>query len=263
MVSCGYLLRSLCPVLRCRREAGVSPLVWGYLSSVSPKRHCCRVRAVPSFCQMTGTLPPLLDSVGGGGRSCVYAYGSNAAVPGLDMVTVDDYDRCGPAKLTLHDRNYFLAAAGRRTTYIRNKDAFDEITIVPKMLRDVSQNSLETSTLDIDLDFPIGLSPVALQMLADPRGELATVEAISPFRTIMIMSSFATTTIEDVGRAAAGTSLTMWMQMYIFDNRTWTVELVQRAEKAGFKGVVLTADSPVETILTCNGRRDFQFPEAV
>ncbi|GFY61187.1 hydroxyacid oxidase 1, partial [Trichonephila inaurata madagascariensis] len=181
----------------------------------------------------------------------------------LDMVTVDDYDRCGPAKLTLHDRNYFLAAAGRRTTYKRNKDAFDEITIVPKMLRDVSQNSLETSTLGIDLDFPIGLSPVALQMLADPRGELATVDAVSPFRTIMIMSSFATTTIEDVGRAAAGTSVTMWMQMYIFDNRTWTLELVQRAEKAGFKGIVLTADSPVETILTCNGRRDFLFPEGV
>ncbi|GFT67015.1 hydroxyacid oxidase 1, partial [Nephila pilipes] len=28
----------------------------------------------------------------------------------LDMLTVDDYDRCGPAKLNLHDRNYFLGA---------------------------------------------------------------------------------------------------------------------------------------------------------
>ncbi|GFW71503.1 hypothetical protein TNCV_3460291 [Trichonephila clavipes] len=36
------------------------------------------------FFQMTGTLPPLLDSVVDGGmpgRSCVCAYGSNAAVP--------------------------------------------------------------------------------------------------------------------------------------------------------------------------------------
>ncbi|GFX74129.1 uncharacterized protein TNCV_490931 [Trichonephila clavipes] len=34
--------------LRCRPEAGVSPLLsigWWYLSSVSPKRHCCRVSA--------------------------------------------------------------------------------------------------------------------------------------------------------------------------------------------------------------------------
>ncbi|GFU09204.1 hydroxyacid oxidase, partial [Nephila pilipes] len=131
------------------------------------------------------------------------------------------------------------------------------------MLRDVSKNSLETSTQGIDVDFPIGLSPVALQRLADPRGELATVEGMSSFRTIMILSSFATTRLEDVARAAEGTPLTLWMQMYIFDNRTWTIELVQRAEKAGFKALALTVDSPVETILTCNGRRDFQFPEGV
>ncbi|GFY18242.1 uncharacterized protein TNCV_2046481 [Trichonephila clavipes] len=81
-----------------RRVPGVSPLLsigrW-YHSSVSPKRHCCRVSAADKgcrvypldprpdavvlcswctpgkrrawFCQMTGTLPPLLDSVVCGG----------------------------------------------------------------------------------------------------------------------------------------------------------------------------------------------------
>ncbi|GFU33771.1 uncharacterized protein TNCV_7641 [Trichonephila clavipes] len=94
MVSWEYLW----PTLRCRRVAEVSPLLligWWYLSSVSPKRHCCRVSASDKgcrvypldprpdavelysgctpfkrhawFCQMTGTLPPLLDSVVGGG----------------------------------------------------------------------------------------------------------------------------------------------------------------------------------------------------
>ncbi|GFX62274.1 uncharacterized protein TNCV_3306471 [Trichonephila clavipes] len=44
MVSWEYLW----PTLRCRREAGVSPhlsIGWCYISSVSPKRHCCRVSA--------------------------------------------------------------------------------------------------------------------------------------------------------------------------------------------------------------------------
>ncbi|GFW42739.1 uncharacterized protein TNCV_473291 [Trichonephila clavipes] len=88
----------LWPTLRCRRVVGISPLLsigWWYLSLVSPKRHCCRVstankgcrvypldprpdavvlysRCTPGkhlawFCQMTGTLPPLLDFVVGGG----------------------------------------------------------------------------------------------------------------------------------------------------------------------------------------------------
>ncbi|GFW30235.1 uncharacterized protein TNCV_3067871 [Trichonephila clavipes] len=94
MVSWEYIW----PTLRCRHEAGVSPLLsigWRYLFSVSPKRHCCRVSAADKgcrvypldphpdavplysgctpgkrrawFCQMTGPLPPLLDSVLGGG----------------------------------------------------------------------------------------------------------------------------------------------------------------------------------------------------
>ncbi|CAL1280267.1 unnamed protein product, partial [Larinioides sclopetarius] len=139
----------------------------------------------------------------------------------FDLVTVDEYDRCGPAKLPLIDRNYFLGAAGRRTTYKRNKNAFDEIKIVPRMLRDVSENTMETSTLGLNVDFPIGLSPVALHKLAHPDGELATVAGISPFRTIMILSSFASTLLEEVARAARNTSIHLWMQMYIFDNRTW------------------------------------------
>ncbi|GFT23743.1 uncharacterized protein TNCV_3511991 [Trichonephila clavipes] len=101
MVSWEYLR----PTLRCRREEGVSPLLsigWWYLSSVSPKSHCCRVSAADKgfrvnpldphpgavslysrctpgkcrawFCQMTSTLPPLLDSLVGGGtpeRRCL------------------------------------------------------------------------------------------------------------------------------------------------------------------------------------------------
>ncbi|GFU81368.1 uncharacterized protein TNCV_1380361 [Trichonephila clavipes] len=107
----------LWPSLRCRREAGVSPLLsigWWYLSSVSPKRHCCRVIAADKRCQVY-PLDPHPDAVAlfsgytpgkrrawvlpdyrhtaslvglrGGWRharikffTCIY--GSNAAVPG-------------------------------------------------------------------------------------------------------------------------------------------------------------------------------------
>ncbi|GFW81857.1 uncharacterized protein TNCV_2885311 [Trichonephila clavipes] len=112
----GIPLCSLWPTLHCRRVAGVSPLLsigWWYLSSVSLKRHCCRVSAaekgcrvypldphpdavalysgctpgisaVPDYCQLTDTLPPLLDSVVGEGMPgrSFHAYGSYAAVPG-------------------------------------------------------------------------------------------------------------------------------------------------------------------------------------
>ncbi|GFT84724.1 uncharacterized protein TNCV_2767321 [Trichonephila clavipes] len=51
----GIPLRSLWPTLHCRRVAGVSPLLsigWWYLSSLSSKRHCCRVSAADKGCRV-------------------------------------------------------------------------------------------------------------------------------------------------------------------------------------------------------------------
>ncbi|GFT79742.1 uncharacterized protein TNCV_732781 [Trichonephila clavipes] len=61
----GIPLRSLWPTLHCRRVAGVSPLLsigWWYLSSVSPKRHCCRVSAAEKGWRVY-LLDPRLDAV--------------------------------------------------------------------------------------------------------------------------------------------------------------------------------------------------------
>ncbi|GFS96301.1 uncharacterized protein TNCV_16601 [Trichonephila clavipes] len=61
MVSWEYLW----PTLRCRRVPGVSPLLsigWWYLSSVSPKRHCCRVSAADKECRVY-PLNPRPDAV--------------------------------------------------------------------------------------------------------------------------------------------------------------------------------------------------------
>ncbi|GFU65200.1 uncharacterized protein TNCV_2134051 [Trichonephila clavipes] len=64
---CGVLVswEYLWSTLRCRRVAGVSPLlsiVWWYLSSVSPKRHCYRVSAADKGCRVY-PLDPRSDAV--------------------------------------------------------------------------------------------------------------------------------------------------------------------------------------------------------
>ncbi|GFX74114.1 uncharacterized protein TNCV_490781 [Trichonephila clavipes] len=61
----GIPLRSLWPTLHFRRVAGVSPLLsigWWYLSSVSPKRHCCRVSAADKGWRIY-SLDPRPDAV--------------------------------------------------------------------------------------------------------------------------------------------------------------------------------------------------------
>ncbi|GFX25579.1 uncharacterized protein TNCV_3124151 [Trichonephila clavipes] len=80
MVSWDYLW----PTLRCRREAGVSPLLligWWYLSSESPKRHGCRVSAADKGCRVY-PLDPRLDAVAYSG--CTLAIKTNRNISYLE-----------------------------------------------------------------------------------------------------------------------------------------------------------------------------------
>lgn len=60
--------------------------------------------------------------------------------------------------------------------------------------------------------------------------------------TGMMLSSWATSTIEEVGEAAPGGL--RWMQLYIYKDRALTQSLVRRAEEAGYKGIFVTVDTP-------------------
>lgn len=62
----------------------------------------------------------------------------------------------------------------------------------------------------------------------------------------MMLSSWATSTIEDVMSAMTtrGTGGVMWLQLYIYKDRELTLSLVHRAEKAGYKAIFVTVDTP-------------------
>lgn len=57
-----------------------------------------------------------------------------------------------------------------------------------------------------------------------------------------MLSSWSTTSIEEVAQAAPKTIL--WLQLYIYKDRQVTRSLVRRAEKAGYKGIFVTVDTP-------------------
>lgn len=57
------------------------------------------------------------------------------------------------------------------------------------------------------------------------------------------MSTFSSTKIEDV--ANQNPNLTKWYQVYIFKDKNVTKQAIQRAEKAGYKAIVLTVDAVV------------------
>lgn len=112
----------------------------------------------------------------------------------------------------------------------------------------MSQRNQSVNILGFNLKMPIGISPTAMQKLAHPEGEIASAKAAGKSGTIFILSSFSTTSIEEVGAKVPETI--KFLQLYIYKDRDLTRSFVQRAESSGFKAIVVTIDSPITGVTT-------------
>ena len=74
----------------------------------------------------------------------------------------------------------------------------------------------------------------------------------------MIVSSWATRTIEEVAQAS-GSGL-RWFQLHVFADKTFTTNLMHRAEQAGYKALVLTIDTPILGRRLADCRNKFNLP---
>jgi len=112
---------------------------------------------------------------------------------------------------------------------------------------------IDTSTrvLGKDYPYPIAIAPSAMQRLAHPDGELGTSRAVASQGVAMTLSTFSNTSLENVIKTGSEfprpngiPSPEYWLQLYCFQNRKTSESLLQRAESAGYKAVVLTVDTP-------------------
>jgi 4-hydroxymandelate oxidase len=162
-------------------------------------------------------------------------------------------------RITTLAYDYYVGGANDEVTVRENRAAFEKLALRYRVLVDVTKRELATTVLGTPIDFPIIVAPTAFQRLACDDGELATARAAKAAGTIMILSTAATCSIEDV--AAVGGN--QWFQLYVYADRGLTKALVERAEAAGMKAVVLTVDAPVLGRRERDLRNRFHLPPGV
>ncbi|KAK8678100.1 hypothetical protein V6N13_143611 [Hibiscus sabdariffa] len=140
-------------------------------------------------------------------------------------------------------RDYSGIAKGAEDqwTLKENRNAFSRILFRPRILVDVSKIDMTTTVLGFKISMPIMIAPTAMQKMAHPDGEYATARAASAAGTIMILSSWATSSVEEVSSTGPGIR---FFQLYVYKDRNVVTQLVRRAERAGFKAIALTVDTP-------------------
>ncbi len=164
-----------------------------------------------------------------------------------------ELERDAYAMLPRGPRGYIQGGAGRGETIRANREAFDQWQIVPRMLRDVSERSLERTVLGTKLAAPVLLAPIGVQTVAHPEGELACARAAARVGVPLIASTAASHTIEQIAEAAGALSdiskghaagaQSCWYQLYWPRDPELARSFIERAERAGYEALVVTLDT--------------------
>lgn len=178
------------------------------------------------------------------------------------VVTVDDIQRLGIANLDKLPEDYYDSGADQEQTLRENRLAYLRLRLRPKQLNNVATREKAVTLLkDQKLSMPIGIAPTAFQKMAHPEGEMATARAAQKANTLMILSTLSNTKLEDVAAAAPGGL--RWFQLYVYKDRDITKDLVKRAEKSGYKALVVTVDTPLFGNRIADVKNNFTLPEGL
>ena len=165
----------------------------------------------------------------------------HSRVPGMDeLATVGDFEPVAFAKLPREVYTYTAYGSEGEFTLRRNREAFDWVELVPKSVVDVHSIQTATEVLGTSMAFPIFASPTAAHGQLHRDAEGATHQgATAASNTPYIVSNNATLSMAKIAAAATGP---LWFQLYPRQSLDATKGMLDAAQEAGAKAVVMTVD---------------------
>lgn len=129
----------------------------------------------------------------------------------------------------------------------RNIEAFEEVELTPRYMRDVGRIDTTTTVLGQTFAAPFGMAPIGMLNAFWPGADVTLARLCKARDVPYTASSAASTPLETLAEAADGNG---WFQLYVSSDAAVTEGLVARAEAAGYPVMMVTADVPAA------GKRD-------
>lgn len=140
--------------------------------------------------------------------------------------------------------DYTDGAAGQDEASLRRaRHAFSRVEFQPRVLQDVRSVDMSTSILGERASLPLIFSPTGFTRMMHYAGEPAVARVAERIGVPYGLSTLGTTSIEELAAAVPGAR--RWFQLYLMTDRGYGVELVDRAQSAGYDTIILTVDTPV------------------
>lgn len=153
-----------------------------------------------------------------------------------------DYRLAAKRRLPPFLFHYIDGGAYAEHTLGRNVSDLADIALRQRVLKNMSDLSLETKLFNETLSMPVALGPVGLLGMFARRGEVQAARAADKKGIPFTMSTVSVCPIEEVTPAI---KRPMWFQLYVLKDRGFMKNALERAQAAGVTTLVFTVDMPV------------------
>ncbi|AWH29466.1 MULTISPECIES: FMN-dependent L-lactate dehydrogenase LldD [Stenotrophomonas] len=153
-----------------------------------------------------------------------------------------DYRAAAQRRLPPFLFHYIDGGAYAEHTLKRNVSDLSDIALRQRILRNMSDLSLETELFGEKLAMPVALAPVGLTGMYARRGEVQAARAADSRGIPFTLSTVSVCPIEEVAPAI---QRPMWFQLYVLRDRGFMRNALERAQAAGVTTLVFTVDMPV------------------
>jgi lactate 2-monooxygenase len=172
----------------------------------------------------------------------IYLQGLSGVLPTMPM----DYaglEAKAQAAMPASIWSYVAGGAGDERTQRVNRTAFDRWGLMPRMLTAHRERDRSVDLFGLTLPTPLFMAPIGVLGICgqDGHGDLAGARAAARTGVPMVLSTLTEDPLEDVAAEFGDTP--GFFQLYTPTDKDLAASLVQRAEKAGFKGIVVTLDT--------------------
>ncbi len=173
-----------------------------------------------------------------------------------DLLALDDFERHARRRLPPMIFQYVAGGVETGAALWAGREAYAGYSIVPRMLRDVSGRDQGVTLFGQRYDVPFGIPPLGGSAFIAYRGDLVLAEAAKRRGLPMILSASALISLEEVHAQ----NPQAWFQAYLPGDQVRIDRMIQRVDAAGYRVLVVTADTPMLGNREHNIRTGFSMP---
>jgi 4-hydroxymandelate oxidase len=156
-----------------------------------------------------------------------------------DALDLMDFEAAALKALPPAHWGYMTSGVDDNLTRDLNHEAYKRIQLRPRKLIDVSKIDTHVELFGTAWESPIFLCPVGAQGMFHADGEVGVARAAQAKKTLQILSTVTSHSVEDVIKARGGP---VWYQLYAVSNWGFTEKVAKRAEQAGCPVIAWTID---------------------